>query len=153
MIAVSAAQAWTPQPAHSYAAAAISAAMKQAAGQQQPVVLYKGTGMRVFRLLVRFKVFQLLGVAALAIPINTMFSEVRANAHALPASPARIGYIAKTGDMPVAISRGKVLQGQSHAPLQQLRCEKTATNCFYYTSQDLTKPRCARTWLMGRVAS
>ena len=79
MIVFSAAQAWTAQPAHSYFAAATSAAMKQAAGQQQPIVVYKGTGMRVFRLLVRFKIFQLLGVAALAIPINTMFNEVRAS--------------------------------------------------------------------------
>ena len=30
-----------------------------------------------FRLLVRFKIFQLAGVAALAVPINTFLSEVR----------------------------------------------------------------------------
>lgn len=30
-----------------------------------------------FRLLVRFKIFQLVGVAALAVPINTFLSEVR----------------------------------------------------------------------------
>ena len=29
-----------------------------------------------FRLLVRFKIFQLAGVAALAVPINTFLSEV-----------------------------------------------------------------------------
>lgn len=31
-----------------------------------------------FRLLVRFKIFQLAGVAALAVPINTFLSEVLA---------------------------------------------------------------------------
>lgn len=30
-----------------------------------------------FRLLVRFKIFQLAGVAALAVPINTFLSEVK----------------------------------------------------------------------------
>jgi hypothetical protein len=35
------------------------------------VVLYKGFGMIPFRVLVRLKVFQLMGVASLAIPINT----------------------------------------------------------------------------------
>ena len=49
---------------------------------QQPILLYKGRGMQIFRLLVRFKIFQLLGVAALAIPINTLFAEVR-----LPGTP------------------------------------------------------------------
>lgn len=34
--------------------------------------------MQTFRLLVRFKVFQLVGIAALAIPINTFLMEVRA---------------------------------------------------------------------------
>lgn len=34
-------------------------------------VLYRGRYMVPFRLLVRFKVFQLVGVAALAVPINT----------------------------------------------------------------------------------
>ena len=34
-------------------------------------VLYQGRFMVPFRLLVRFKVFQLVGVAALAVPINT----------------------------------------------------------------------------------
>ena len=40
-------------------------------------VLYRGAGMVPFRLLVRFKVFQLAAVAALAIPISTFLSEVR----------------------------------------------------------------------------
>ena len=40
-------------------------------------VLYRGLGMVPFRLLVRFKVFQLAAVAALAIPISTFLSEVR----------------------------------------------------------------------------
>ena len=35
------------------------------------VVLYKGRYMKAFRMLVRFKVFQLVGIAALAVPINT----------------------------------------------------------------------------------
>ena len=40
------------------------------------LVLYKGSYMRLFRLLVRFKIFQLVGIAALAIPINTFLVEV-----------------------------------------------------------------------------
>jgi hypothetical protein len=40
--------------------------------------LYKGRYMQTFRLLVRFKIFQLVGIAALAIPINTFLMEVRA---------------------------------------------------------------------------
>ena len=40
------------------------------------IVLYKGSYMRLFRLLVRFKIFQLVGIAALAIPINTFLAEV-----------------------------------------------------------------------------
>lgn len=32
-----------------------------------------------FRLLVRFKIFQLAGVAALAVPINTFLSDVRSS--------------------------------------------------------------------------
>lgn len=39
------------------------------------IVLYKGRYMQTFRLLVRFKVFQLVGIAALAIPINTFLME------------------------------------------------------------------------------
>lgn len=37
----------------------------------------RSLGMVPFRLLVRFKVFQLAAVAALAIPISTFLSEVR----------------------------------------------------------------------------
>ena len=40
-------------------------------------VLYKGRWMVPFRVLVRLKLFQLAGVAALAVPINTLLSEVR----------------------------------------------------------------------------
>ena len=40
------------------------------------LVLYKGRYMQTFRLLVRFKIFQLVGIAALAIPINTFLVEV-----------------------------------------------------------------------------
>ena len=43
-------------------------------------MLYRGLGMVPFRLLVRFKVFQLAAVAALAIPISTFLSEVRRQA-------------------------------------------------------------------------
>lgn len=39
------------------------------------VVLYRGRYMQTFRLLVRFKIFQLVGIAALAIPINTFLME------------------------------------------------------------------------------
>ena len=42
-------------------------------------MLYRGVGMVPFRVLVRLKVFQLAGVAALAIPINTFLAEVRAS--------------------------------------------------------------------------
>ena len=38
-------------------------------------VLYRGRFMVPFRLLVRFKVFQLVGVAALAVPINTFLMQ------------------------------------------------------------------------------
>ena len=41
------------------------------AAAQAKHVLYRGRFMVPFRLLVRFKVFQLVGVAALAVPINT----------------------------------------------------------------------------------
>ena len=44
--------------------------------QQHKVVLYRGLGMVPFRVLVRLKIFQLAGVAALAIPINTFLVEV-----------------------------------------------------------------------------
>ena len=40
------------------------------------LVVYKGRYMQTFRLLVRFKIFQLVGIAALAIPINTFLVEV-----------------------------------------------------------------------------
>ena len=40
------------------------------------MVLYRGRGMVPFRVLVRLKIFQLAGVAALAIPINTFLVEV-----------------------------------------------------------------------------
>jgi len=72
-------------PAESEAAAASDAGTNQA---QPPssndipddtkIVLYKGRYMQTFRLLVRFKIFQLVGIAALAIPINTFLMEVRA---------------------------------------------------------------------------
>lgn len=39
-------------------------------------VLYRGAFMQPFRLLVRFKIFQLVGIASLAIPINTFLVEV-----------------------------------------------------------------------------
>lgn len=39
------------------------------------IVLYKGRYMRMFRMLVRFKIFQLVGIAALAVPINTFLAE------------------------------------------------------------------------------
>lgn len=39
------------------------------------VVLYKGRYMQLFRMLVRFKIFQLVGIAALAVPINTFLVE------------------------------------------------------------------------------
>ncbi len=39
------------------------------------IVLYRGRGMVPFRVLVRLKIFQLAGVAALAIPINTFLVE------------------------------------------------------------------------------
>ena len=41
------------------------------------VVLYKGRYMLAFRMLVRFKIFQLVGIAALAVPINTFLAGVR----------------------------------------------------------------------------
>lgn len=40
------------------------------------MVLYRGRGIVPFRVLVRLKIFQLAGVAALAIPINTFLVEV-----------------------------------------------------------------------------
>lgn len=46
------------------------------AASQARIVLYKGAFMRPFRLLVRFKIFQLVGIASLAIPINTFLVEV-----------------------------------------------------------------------------
>ena len=38
----------------------------------QKIVLYKGRGIRVFRVLVRFKIFQLSGIAGSAIPLATI---------------------------------------------------------------------------------
>ena len=46
------------------------------AGPPAKHVLYRGLGMVPFRLLVRFKVFQLAGVAAVVIPISTFLSQV-----------------------------------------------------------------------------
>ena len=40
------------------------------------IVLYKGRYMLAFRMLVRFKIFQLVGIAALAVPINTFLAGV-----------------------------------------------------------------------------
>lgn len=37
-------------------------------------VLYRGRGIRIFRVLVRLKIFQLTGIAALAVPITTFLS-------------------------------------------------------------------------------
>lgn len=51
-------------------------AQKPSATTQTRIVLYKGAFMRPFRLLVRFKIFQLVGIASLAIPINTFLVEV-----------------------------------------------------------------------------
>ena len=39
------------------------------------LVLYRGKGIKLFRVLVRLKIFQLSGVAALAIPLATFFSD------------------------------------------------------------------------------
>jgi TMEM70/TMEM186/TMEM223 protein family len=51
---------------------ALDAATKEKAGSSRTVVvLYRGRGIQIFRILVRFKVFQLAGVAALAVPIAT----------------------------------------------------------------------------------
>lgn len=50
--------------------------------KQDRIVLYRGAYMRPFRMLVRFKIFQLVGVASLAIPINTFLVEV--HMHGLP---------------------------------------------------------------------
>ncbi len=72
---------------NAFASHASTPAAGQATGQSQPILLYKGRGMQLFRLLVRFKVLQLLGVAALAIPINTMFSEVRICIISIPQNP------------------------------------------------------------------
>ena len=46
------------------------------AGEGSRVVLYKGRYMLAFRMLVRFKIFQLVGIAALAVPINTFLAGV-----------------------------------------------------------------------------
>ena len=72
-------------PAESEAAAASDAGTSEAQSpsandipDNTKIVLYKGRYMQTFRLLVRFKIFQLVGIAALAIPINTFLMEVRA---------------------------------------------------------------------------
>lgn len=52
------------------------------------VVLYKGRYMLAFRMLVRFKIFQLVGIAALAIPINTFLAGVSL-VNSSPALPHR----------------------------------------------------------------
>ena len=52
------------------------AATPQSSEEAQRTVLYRGRGMVPFRVLVRLKIFQLGGVAALAIPINTFLVEV-----------------------------------------------------------------------------
>jgi len=71
-------------PAESEAAAASDAGANKGqspssndVADDTKVVLYKGRYMQTFRLLVRFKIFQLVGIAALAIPINTFLMEVR----------------------------------------------------------------------------
>ena len=76
-----------PPPADAGGAAAAQAAQRRrsagggvpaAADVPQPVstkvVLYRGRGMPLLRALVRLKVFQLAGVAALAIPINSVWA-------------------------------------------------------------------------------
>ena len=45
--------------------------------KQDGIILYRGAYMRPFRMLVRFKIFQLVGIASLAIPINTFLVEVQ----------------------------------------------------------------------------
>ncbi|DBB10648.1 TPA: hypothetical protein ACH3X3_007157 [Trebouxia sp. C0006] len=69
-------------PAESEAAAASDAGTNKGqspssndVADDTKVVLYKGRYMQTFRLLVRFKIFQLVGIAALAIPINTFLME------------------------------------------------------------------------------
>ncbi len=52
------------------------AATPQIGEEAERTVLYRGRGMVPFRVLVRLKIFQLGGVAALAIPINTFLVEV-----------------------------------------------------------------------------
>lgn len=46
-------------------------------GAPGKTVLYRGVGMVPFRVLVRLKIFQLAGVAGLAIPINTFLVQAR----------------------------------------------------------------------------
>jgi hypothetical protein len=72
-----AAGAAEPQgPAAASNSSSVQAAASSQAGPQKKLVLYRGIGMVPFRVLVRLKVFQLAGVAALAIPINTFLVEV-----------------------------------------------------------------------------
>ena len=61
-------------------------AQKPSATTQARIVLYKGAFMRPFRLLVRFKIFQLVGIASLAIPINTFLVEVDFSSSICPSS-------------------------------------------------------------------
>ena len=51
------------------------------------VVLYKGAYMHPFRMLVRFKIFQLFGIAALAVPINTFLVAVSRPLHVTIVAP------------------------------------------------------------------
>ncbi len=52
-------------------AAHVASEPPKGAQAQQKVVLYRGFGIIPFRVLVRLKIFQLMGFASLAIPINT----------------------------------------------------------------------------------
>jgi hypothetical protein len=59
------------------ATAPLSLSLRTFASSPQPIkkqVLYRGKGIKIFRVLVRLKIFQLGGVAALAIPISTFLS-------------------------------------------------------------------------------
>lgn len=56
-------------------AASSEGASTKSSKEAQRIVLYRGRGMVPFRVLVRLKIFQLAGVAALAIPINTFLVE------------------------------------------------------------------------------
>lgn len=58
----------------SYASDATDVSHGHSTSSPSAVVLYRGRGIKVFRLLVRFKIFQLTAVAALAVPITTLFN-------------------------------------------------------------------------------